>query len=592
MLDDGKIRLAIVVVDTCMMTRELIDDAKALAASATGITMERMLISATHTHSAPSAMACLGTSVDANYAKWLPGKIADGIALAVKKLAPARIGWTATDHWEQTNCRRWITRPDKMQDDPFGEKTVRAMMHPGYENPDYIAPAGPIDPGLSLISVQALDGRPLALLANYSMHYFGAPALSADYYGRFSEGIPPTHWRSRRRPGVRRHHVARHQWRLSLDGLQPAPEKDFPGSIQETMMRTAAEAVKGIDHWEYVSLAMAETKLTLRRRLADEARLAWARKIVTEMGDRIPKDRVEVYAREQVLLAAEPERELKLQAVRIGDFGITAIPNEVYAITGLKLKAQSPLQPTMNIELANGSDGYIPPPEQPNSAVTPPGRPAPPDWSRRPSRASWRQSWACWKKFPGKNVASWWRRMGLTRGDPQRQTARLLAHERVDPTGGARRDRPRTSRHLRLGTRHRVLSARRWQWRWRIVATFPGEQCVFWDEQDQSRAAFRGRLNEGRVEETRLEIHRQLLALERVGPDAPRHDGYRLRARARTSRHHGHIWDARTAVFLTGEKQQLIVRPAELLWKDWHHVALVHDGTLRLPHLFSMASWH
>src|SRR5262249_54057106 len=37
---------------------------------------------------------------------------------------------------------------------------------------------------------------------------------------------------------------------------------------------------------------------------------------------------------------------------------------EVFAITGLKLKAQSPLIPTVNIELANGAEGYIPPPEQ------------------------------------------------------------------------------------------------------------------------------------------------------------------------------------------------------------------------------------
>ena len=34
------------------------------------------------------------------------------------------------------------------------------------------------------------------------------------------------------------------------------------------------------------------------------------------------------------------------------------------ALTGLKLKLQSPLQKTMVIELANGGDGYIPPPEQ------------------------------------------------------------------------------------------------------------------------------------------------------------------------------------------------------------------------------------
>jgi hypothetical protein len=40
------------------------------------------------------------------------------------------------------------------------------------------------------------------------------------------------------------------------------------------------------------------------------------------------------------------------------------MPNEVFALTGLKLKAQSPLQPTFNISLANGAEGYIPPPEQ------------------------------------------------------------------------------------------------------------------------------------------------------------------------------------------------------------------------------------
>jgi hypothetical protein len=63
-------------------------------------------------------------------------------------------------------------------------------------------------------------------------------------------------------------------------------------------------------------------------------------------------------------LAAEPKRELKLQALRIGDVAIAAIPDEVFAITGLKLKLQSPLPNTFNIELANVAEGYIPPPEQ------------------------------------------------------------------------------------------------------------------------------------------------------------------------------------------------------------------------------------
>ena len=93
--------------------------------------------------------------------------------------------------------------------------------------------------------------------------------------------------------------------------------------------------------------------------------LRWAKAIVGRMGNRdIPNSLPEVYAKEAIFLHDEPRRELKLQAIRIGELGIAAIPNEVFAITGLKIKAQSPFETTMNIELANGSEGYIPPPEQ------------------------------------------------------------------------------------------------------------------------------------------------------------------------------------------------------------------------------------
>src|SRR5207237_8391063 len=52
------------------------------------------------------------------------------------------------------------------------------------------------------------------------------------------------------------------------------------------------------------------------------------------------------------------------QAWPIGDMASTTTPCETYAVTGLKIKAASPLPNTMVIELANGGDGYIPPPEQ------------------------------------------------------------------------------------------------------------------------------------------------------------------------------------------------------------------------------------
>ncbi len=53
-----------------------------------------------------------------------------------------------------------------------------------------------------------------------------------------------------------------------------------------------------------------------------------------------------------------------LQAVRVGDVGITAIPCEVLVEIGLRIKSNSPLQPTFTIELANGHYGYLPDPRQ------------------------------------------------------------------------------------------------------------------------------------------------------------------------------------------------------------------------------------
>src|SRR5678815_4915719 len=89
-----------------------------------------------------------------------------------------------------------------------------------------------------------------------------------------------------------------------------------------------------------------------------------AKEVVAKLGDSLPQSQPEIYAKEALYLHDRPKAELKLQALRIGDLGITAIPNEVFAITGLKLKKQSPFSLTFNIELANGAEGYIPPPEQ------------------------------------------------------------------------------------------------------------------------------------------------------------------------------------------------------------------------------------
>jgi len=359
--DDGKTKIAFAIVDTCMMEQALMDEAKGIAAKQCGIPVDRMMVSATHTHSAPAAMGCLGTRKDTVYAKFLTPKIAEAIVAANAALQPARIGWGSFDDWEHTHNRRWIRLPGKEVVDPFGQPTGRANMHPGYLSKDVVGPSGPVDPQLSVIALQTLDGKPLGVLANYSQHYFGSGPVSADYFGLFSKHLAS-------KMGASDGFVAAMSQGTSGDQMwmdYGAEKKTITiDHYASEVADSALKALQTVKYVDYTPLGMIEKTLELNYRVPDEQRLAWARPIAAKLENDLPKTKEEVYAREALFLHERQKTTVKLQAIRIGDLSIATLPNEVYAITGLKLREASPFGMHLNIELANGAAGYIPPPEQ------------------------------------------------------------------------------------------------------------------------------------------------------------------------------------------------------------------------------------
>ena len=366
-LDDGAMQLAIAVVDNCLIPRFLLDQAKALATKETGIPTERILISATHTHSAPSVYGCLGTDCDEKYAKWLPGKIAEGIRRAQKNLEAARIGWAVGRDETNVYCRRFLMKPGVALTNPYSDKRDdRAQMNPGHNNANAIRRTGPSDPAVTVLSVQTRDGRPLALLGNYSTHYAGAPALSADYFAVFAREIARLIGAEGDEPkfvGIMSNGTSGD---ANCYDFVRAKRRTYDYlSVGRDVAKAAFEAYKTIEYYDWVPLEMREQKLVLGVRMPNEEEVTRAREFMKTFAGRKPQNWQEVYARETILLSdMPPTRELKLQAIRIGDLGIAAIPCEVYGSTGLTIKAASPLDVTMNISLANGCEGYIAPPEQ------------------------------------------------------------------------------------------------------------------------------------------------------------------------------------------------------------------------------------
>lgn len=369
-LDDGKTRLAFAVVDNCLILREVFDESKRLVNEATGLPIDRMIMSATHTHSAGCLTGVFQSDPDPEYQKFVARRIADGIRRAINNLAPAKIGWGSVQVPDQVFNRRWTMKPGTIPPDPFGSTADKVKMNPSAGDENLIDPAGPTDPEVGFIAVRAIDGRPIALLANYSLHYVGgvgAGHISADYFGCFADrmkeligpGSPDAPFVAMMTNGTS----------ADINNIdfrkRPLPQQPYE-QIRRTANRVAEEvnrAYAGVEFRPWVPLAVAQAEIELGVRLPSSEDVERAKSL---LGANPPANLTTletIYARETTLLAKFPPRvPLILQAIRIGDLGIATIPCEVFVEIGLEIKKKSPLKPAFTIELANGYNGYLPMP--------------------------------------------------------------------------------------------------------------------------------------------------------------------------------------------------------------------------------------
>ncbi len=236
-------------------------------------------------------------------------------------------------------------------------------MNPGNQNPNMIRQTGPSDPAVTLLAIRNAQRQPIAVYGNYSTHYAGAPDISADYFAVFGEEMKRLTGGTDDFVGIMSNGTSGDA--NCIDFSQP--RKKFTHT--EVGHDVAAEAFKAYETIEFSSeleIEAAETTLTLDVRMPSDEEVRQAKEFLAkEVGDRLPKSMPESYARDTVLLSEMPStRELKLQAYRIGGLGIATLPTETYGITGLTIKKESPLKPTLVVSLANGWDGYLPTPEQ------------------------------------------------------------------------------------------------------------------------------------------------------------------------------------------------------------------------------------
>jgi hypothetical protein len=362
-LESAGKRMLLATIDSCMVPRVVLDPVRAAISRQNAVAPECILISSTHTHSAPPAMHLFQSPTDEAYVKLLQSRLADAASMAFRRLRPARLGAAVGSEPSLVFHRRYFMRDGSVPPDPFGARNDRVLMNPPAQSPDIVRAAGPVDPQHGVIAALGDDGRMIWIYGNYALHYagFNPPTdTSADYFGA---------WARRMEAEAGRECVAllSNGCAGNINGIdfsRPAPKTRDYSIIERTAGVLALETLRLLRDMEYrndVPLGGAWQEVELAVRKPSRAEVDAAVRIVGSSPANEYKERPMIYARETMFLDRFPERvRVPVQGLRIGDTGIGAFPGETFVEWGLQVKRESKYQRTLTVSIANDACGYIP----------------------------------------------------------------------------------------------------------------------------------------------------------------------------------------------------------------------------------------
>jgi neutral ceramidase len=350
-------KAAIVVCDLITMPRNVTKGARDLIEKQSGIPGDHVMIAATHTHTAPVLMRNAprddfdgGNSESSRtYTAELPMKIAKAVGEANAKLTPAAIhAGSARIENVAYNRRYW------MQDG-------KVAWNPRKLDPGIVAPAGPHDPEIGMLTFDNLESnvQSLATFVNYAMHpdTVGGTKFSADYPGVIARALESV------RPGVsvfangccgNLNH--RNVWWID-------PQKG-PSEAARLGNAISGAVCNGLPQLRNVTaLSVRARKQTVQLPLPEitEADRAEVRDMMPKVKEAKFMQQVKILRVLDVLERDGKPLDVEVQVIAMGDdVAFVALPGEIFVELGLAIKKASPFKHTMLIELANTAIGYIP----------------------------------------------------------------------------------------------------------------------------------------------------------------------------------------------------------------------------------------
>lgn len=359
----GNEKMALVFCDLVQVTSPISAPARDRAAQLCDIPKQNISILATHSHTGPlfddvrdtffntTAIAQNGKDVHEpfDYCPFCAEKIVKALQQATANLAPSQL-------------RVGIAQQKGL---PFNRRAImkngKVGWNVGYNNPNYVRPAGPVDHDVGILEVFHGD-KPIGGLTVFAMHAdtTGGTEFSADYPYTIQETL---------RKVLGPDYISAFGAGTcgNLNQINVHTNEDFKSIAAAarygTMVgQTVLADLPNLETVTKPNIAVRSETIIADLQKPTLEQIAKGRKLLPDLGT----DKVDFYSKVRLVKAVDLERRgnqmpLEVQVFRLSDdTALVTLPAEIFVEFGLDIKKHSPFKNTMVMALANDRPCYIP----------------------------------------------------------------------------------------------------------------------------------------------------------------------------------------------------------------------------------------
>lgn len=358
----------LICIDACGIEQNLCSKYRKAVSDSSGVPMENIIISQTHTHTGPFIEDDSENPLIADYTAFVGKRLVDVAQFAISDLKNAKMGYGKGVAPNVAFVRRYVMKDGSVK------------TNPGVNNPDIVRPIGDTDDSVNVLRFDR-EGADTIVYVNFSNHpdVVGGSMISADWPGLLRKTVEK---------------VLDNTKCIFFNGAQGDVNHvnvHPPGGYLNGMFMDFDDVSRGYEHAQYIARVVTGGVLQAYDKVnyVDIDTIKACQKIINVPSNRpAPEDLPEAHrindlhnagrddeipyegmmlttvvaeAARMVRLENGPDAfDMRLSALGIGPVAIIGIPGEPFTGIGVGLKSTDAFDMVIPCCASNGYEGYFP----------------------------------------------------------------------------------------------------------------------------------------------------------------------------------------------------------------------------------------